>query len=79
MSKVVAEATHIISTDIGVMAITERVITGYSVEDIISERAHSQALVLKMLRVGKDATFTASTNPLDVQSKYKNSQESFED
>lgn len=53
VSKLKSEEQFIFSTDIGFMQVSMQTVTGYDVEDIVRDRAISQARAIQMLNLGK--------------------------
>ena len=77
MSKSLGKKVSIVPTDLGAISVTSEVIAGFDIEDIVKSKALSQALLVKMLMIGKDykpQTITEDT----ITSVFSSSQEDLE-
>ena len=54
MSKIIATKTYLIATVLGNIAVRNDLVSGYDVEDIVHEKAESQARAIQMMNIGKD-------------------------
>jgi hypothetical protein len=54
MSKVLSDQTYLIATALGNVAVTQTLVTDYSVEDIMRGKAEAQAKALQMINIGKE-------------------------
>lgn len=48
-----SETSYLVSTDIGIMQVKMKTVTGYDVEDIVADKARSQARAVQMANIGK--------------------------
>jgi hypothetical protein len=53
MSQLVRQSSYVVSADIGLFQVRISAVTGYDVEDIIQDKALSQARAVQMLNLGK--------------------------
>ena len=54
MSITIGKRIVVIPTDIGAMTVTTEAVIDYDIEDIVREKAESQAMVLKMANMGRE-------------------------
>lgn len=53
MSELVRQSSYVVSADIGLFQVQIKTVVGYDVEDIVQDKALSQALAVRMLNLGK--------------------------
>jgi hypothetical protein len=53
MSEVVSQSSYVVSADIGLFQVRLKTVVGYDVEDIVQDKAFSQARAVQMLNLGK--------------------------
>jgi hypothetical protein len=53
MSQTVKQSSYVVSADIGLFEVQIKTVTGYDVEDVVQDKAISQALAVRMLGLGK--------------------------
>lgn len=79
MSKVVAERTYLIATQLGNMLVKNQLVVEYDVEDIIREQAISQARLIHMLNISKEIDSNAMLPKESLPTIFKNSEEELSD
>jgi hypothetical protein len=67
--------SYLVSTDIGIFHVRLSTVTGYDVEDIIRDRAISQARAVQMLYLGKQISPMMPVTPRTVPSVWLNNKE----
>lgn len=78
MSTTLKETSYLVSTDIGLLQVRLRTVEGYDVEDIIQDKAVSQARAVQMLGLGKRIDQSKPTSERSVPSLYLNNNEELE-
>lgn len=53
MSEIVKQSSFVVSTDVGLVQVRLNTVTGYDVEDIVQDKAFSQARAVQLLSLGK--------------------------
>lgn len=71
-SKITNETTHIVSTDIGIMHVSLQSVVDYDIEDIVHDKAVSQARAVQALYAGKQVDPTAPTASRTIKSVWLN-------
>lgn len=79
MSKVVAEKTYLIATQLGNMLVKNQLVTDYDIEDIVREQAVSQARLIHMLNISKEIDANALLPKEALPTVFKNSEEELSD
>lgn len=79
MSKVAAERTYLISTQLGNMVVKTQLVTDYDVEDVIREQAVTQARLIHMLNISKEIDANALLPKESLPTVFKNSDEELVD
>jgi hypothetical protein len=79
LSKVVAERTYLIATQLGNMLVKNQLVTEYDVEDIVREQAISQARLIHMLNISKEIDANAMLPKESLPTIFKNSEEELSD
>ena len=74
-SKLVSETSCLTSTDIGIMLVKIQAVTGYDVEDIIRDRAVSQARAVQFVQIGKIINPNAPSTERTLSSVWLNNEE----
>lgn len=74
-STLVKAESYLVSTDLGIMQVKLSTVTGYDVEDIVHDKAISQARSVQMLYLGKRVSPLMPTTPRTVSSVYLNNEE----
>ena len=74
-STVISKESVIVSTDLGFVTVDQTVVTGYDVEDIVRDKALSQARAISMLMLGKTIDPTLPTTGRTVGSLWVNNEE----
>jgi len=74
-STVVDKNSYIVSTDLGLMRNDVTKVKGYDIEDIIRDRAISQARAIVLLNLGKNIDPTKPTAPRTISTKWLNNDE----
>ena len=67
-----SEKSYLISTDIGIVRVGIQLVTGYDVEDIVHDRAVSQARAVQMMQLGKIVDPTKPTTGRTLPSVWLN-------
>lgn len=75
MSKIVATQTYLISTVMGNIAVKTQLITDYDVEQIVRDKAASQARMVQMLNLSKELDGNPNLPPESVPSIFLGSEE----
>jgi len=71
-----SEESYLVSADIGIMKIQLQRVSGYTVEDIIRDKAVSQARAVQFLYLGKMIDPTAPSTPRTLPSIWLNNDDS---
>lgn len=79
MSRVVATKRFLIDTEVGATIVTEETVEGYDVEDIISDRAFSQATVVQLVNIGKTIDPNSRIASRTLGSRYRDNDEELDD
>jgi len=74
-SKVVDKQSFFISTDIGFLRTDVMTVTGYDVEDIVRDKAISQARYISFMNIGKNIDPTKPLSPRSLKSVWLNNDE----
>ena len=69
------EKSYLVSTDIGILRVNIQTVTGYDVEDIVRDRAVSQARAVQLMQQGKTVDPTAPTTDRTIASVWLNNEE----
>jgi hypothetical protein len=75
MSTVKKESSYLVSTDIGTVRVHLQDVESYDVEDIVRDRAISQARAVQMLQLGKQIDATKPTAARTLKSAWLNNDE----
>jgi len=75
MSTVVASNAYIFHTDLGPVVAQVEQVNNFDVDDIIHNRAISQALAISFLNLGNQASPNDPTAPRTITSAYSQSEE----
>lgn len=75
MSQIVKTESYIFHTDLGPVIAQVNTVTNYDVEDIIHNRAISQALAVAFLNLGKQASPNDPVAARTIKSAFSSSQE----
>lgn len=75
VSKLKSEEQFIFSTDIGFMQVSMQTVTGYDVEDLVRDRAVSQARAVQMLNLGKSVDPAKRLGSRTVATTWLNNEE----
>jgi hypothetical protein len=78
MSTTLRETSYLVSSDVGLMQVRLRTVEGYDVEDIIQDKAISQARAVQLLGLGKLIDQSNPTSERSVPSLYLNNNEELE-
>jgi hypothetical protein len=78
MSTVLKETSYLVSSDVGLIQVRLRTVVGYDVEDIIQDKAISQARAVQLLGLGKLIDQSNPTSERSVPSLYLNNDEELE-
>lgn len=70
MSTVTPKNSFIFNTDLGNMLVNVDAVTGYDVEDVISDRAYSQAQILRLERIAENVDVNAPQGARTIKSAY---------
>jgi len=76
VSIIVPQGSYIFHTDLGPVVVQSNVVINYGVEDIIHDRAMSQALSIRFLNLGNQASPNDPTAARTIATAYSQSQES---
>jgi len=69
-----SEKVYIVSTDIGIMRVHVQTVKGYDVEDIVRDKAISQARAVQFSQIGKVVDPAAPTKPRTLPSIWLNNE-----
>lgn len=75
MSVPVKESAYLVSSDIGLIHVRIRTVAGYDVEDIVQDKAFSQARAVQMLNLGKQIDQGKPTAERTIPSLWLNNEE----
>jgi hypothetical protein len=78
MSTILKETSYLVSSDVGLIQVRLRTVVGYDVEDIIQDKAISQARAVQLLGLGKLIDQSNPTSERSVPSLYLNNDEELE-
>jgi hypothetical protein len=78
MSTVLKETSYLVSSDVGLIQVRLQTVVGYDVEDIIQDKAISQARAVQLLGLGKLIDQSNPTSERSVPSLYLNNDEELE-
>lgn len=70
MSKETLTSAHIFNTDMGNLLVQFATVEGYDVENIIRDKAFSQAQILKFVEVASTLDVNAYIGPRTIKSTY---------
>jgi hypothetical protein len=70
MSDITPSTAHIFNTDIGNVVVQFQEVKGYDVEDVISDKAFSQAQILRFTSIAQDIDVNALQGPRTIKSAY---------
>jgi hypothetical protein len=70
MSTVTSTSSYIFNTDIGNMAVQLQEVSGYDVEDVIADRAFSQAQILRFQQIANNIDVNALMGTRAIASSY---------
>ena len=79
MGKIVATKTYLIPTELGSFTVTNRLYTEFDVENVISNRAESQARVIQMINLGKELEGNPEFPPEVLPSIFVDNNDELED
>lgn len=74
-SKLISEKSYIVSTDMGIFQTTLSTVESYDVEDIVRDRAVSQARAVQLLYLGKQISPLMPVTPRSIASSWLNNEE----
>jgi hypothetical protein len=74
-SVVESEESYLVSADIGIMKVHLQTVSGYNVEDIIRDKAISQARAVQFLNLGKMIDPTAPSTSRTLPSIWLNNED----
>lgn len=60
MSKIIATQEYLLTSQVGTVKVEAQLIEGYDVEDIVSDRAISQARLVSFINLGKQVDANAT-------------------
>lgn len=75
MSQIVRQSSYLVSADIGLFNVKLSTVVGYDVEDIVQDKAFSQARAVQMLNLGKQIDQGKPTAPRTISSLWLNNTE----
>lgn len=78
MSQTVSQSSYLVSSDIGLVQVKLRTVVGYDVEDIVQDKAFSQARAVQMLNLGKQIDQSKPTAERTIPSLWLNNTEELE-
>jgi len=78
MSTVLDEASYLVSADLGLIQVKLKNVQGYDVEDIVADKAISQARAVQFLNLGKRVDQSKPTSPRTISSIFLNNEEELE-
>ena len=78
MSTVLKETSYLVRSDVGLIQVRLQTVVGYDVEDIIQDKAISQARAVQLLGLGKLIDQSNPTSERSVPSLYLNNDEELE-
>ena len=66
---IVSESTHLVDSAIGPLAVTEKELTGFDIDDYVHTTVRSQAILLRMKEKAgtADPAFAADRPPVDIE------------
>jgi hypothetical protein len=70
MSETKSTASYIFHTDLGVMQASEETVSGYDIEDVVQDRAFSQAQDLRFQSIANRVDVNAPIASRTIISKY---------
>lgn len=70
MSEVTSSESFIYNTELGTMVIEVSEVKGYDIEDLVRDRAFSQAQILKFEAIAANLDPNAPTVPRTIKSSY---------
>lgn len=70
MSSEVLESVHLFNTDLGNTVVEIKSVSGYDVEDIIRDKAFSQAQILKFSAIANNIDVNALVGTRAIKSSY---------
>jgi hypothetical protein len=70
MSTVTASQSYVLHTDLGTVIVRQDVVEGFDIEDVVRQRAYSQAMSVKMLGLAKSVNINAPKAPRTIPSTY---------
>lgn len=71
----VGEKSHIVSTDLGFFTVKIKTVTGYDMEDVVHDKAVSQARAVQLLMLGKKIDPTKPVASRTISSIWLNNEE----
>lgn len=72
MSRIVDEESYIVSTDIGFVQVRLKKVVDVDMEDVVQDKAISQARILQFIAAGKQVDQSKPTGARTLKSKYLN-------
>lgn len=75
MSITVSQRDYLISTDMGLMQVRMKTVRGYDMEDIIRDKAVSQARAIQLVSLGKRVDQSKPTAPRTMATAFLNNEE----
>lgn len=75
MSEIVKQSSYVVSADIGLFHVRINTVAGYDVEDIVQDKALSQARAVQMLNLGKQIDQGKPTAERTIPSLWLNNTE----
>lgn len=75
MSKIEATQTYIIATALGNMAVKDEIISDFDVEDVVKNKATSQARLLQFLNIGAELDENAQLPDGTVPTAFQSDEE----
>lgn len=75
MSQIVKQSSYVVSADIGLFEVQIKTVAGYDVEDVVQDKAISQALAVRMLSLGKQIDQSKPVAERTIPSLWLNNEE----
>ena len=75
MSVLKSEEAYLVSSDIGIFHVVLKTVTGFDVEDLVQDKAISQARAVQLLNLGKTIDQYKPSSPRSVSSIFLNNTE----
>lgn len=75
VSKLVNEASYLVSSDLGFLRVNLQDVTGYDVEDVVHDKTLSLCRAIQLMMIGKMVDPTAPTTSRTLSSVWLNNEE----